>query len=393
MSFPIPSDIGAIIQTFTTMNLRLCHSWRDAIDANMKLITDELKRRYPGIRRTIDGSTYSTLFTSMQDAIASGETILTRRIVAYTGYLPINWDLLIFSFDPIIGIIPGQKIVVEMLMNHMIDRGKVYLSFLLGERKIFNKYTKDLPSQVVDDIVKLRDDDPSLIWMYQQPSFFCITDKNYNAALPNIIDHYRLSRSPDCIRTFYNLKYPNNDKPEVLTFSNSVMDCTVKSNPASSTIAYLAGKNIEIGDMNSNIIPTETAFAVKPYLCKSIDLESIFFMNRPDLFELLDYHIADILRLIPTKQMGKRTSDYFYHRNINWVETVILMRDELKGKLSAQKIPANWRRQLACAIVLEDTNSIHHIQKTYQTKYRDVISQLNNLIQQFPNTSRLIQLI
>jgi hypothetical protein len=67
-----------------------------------------------------------------------------KIILTYGGYLPIRWDLLLFSFT-YIPLTERWKDLLHLVTNKAGRIYRVYESFILGEKELINKYTEDIP--------------------------------------------------------------------------------------------------------------------------------------------------------------------------------------------------------------------------------------------------------
>lgn len=76
---------------------RVAKEWKKSVDMEAANALKNLRIKYEGSMHTLDRKVYSTIYTKMRQATRAGDTEIIRPIVAYSRYLPINWDLLAFD--------------------------------------------------------------------------------------------------------------------------------------------------------------------------------------------------------------------------------------------------------------------------------------------------------
>lgn len=100
----LPTDVAEIINAFNpSLNLRSAsRTLRDIVDRNAVLLVENLRNKYRGMRNALMSTSknpdrYSSIFTSLQDAIIARDVKILSPILQYRGYLPVPWDQLLFS--------------------------------------------------------------------------------------------------------------------------------------------------------------------------------------------------------------------------------------------------------------------------------------------------------
>ena len=98
----IPDDIILLIASYHPIPAilrRVSTSWRDKIDSYTNDTISALRRKYSGVMRTLDGESYSTIYTCLRQAIRDNNVGIVSILCTWTGYLPIPWNLYVYDIE------------------------------------------------------------------------------------------------------------------------------------------------------------------------------------------------------------------------------------------------------------------------------------------------------
>lgn len=76
---------------------RICVYWNATVEIMKDMAIYDLVKSYPGLMNTIDGQTYSTIYTSIRESIRAENVEVLSKVVNCSGYIPVPWDLLAYD--------------------------------------------------------------------------------------------------------------------------------------------------------------------------------------------------------------------------------------------------------------------------------------------------------
>lgn len=273
---------------------RVSHEWLNVIECSVTEAIERLTLKYPGRMRDIDDEIYSTLYTSMREAIRANDLADIAIIASSSGYLPIPWDLLAYDvsfhggYEALACRFSPYGHVIHELITVGFNEDSKYPIYLY---KPFSTCGEEWGSQVefVSDIVnlgKIRASGKYGNGYYLDTAGLPILNRD---DVTNIVGRNRLL-------------------PHLYMYDDSLPEYTIAAIGTDDRLDLY--EHIHSRDRRTYGSHKQVDVSFYPHVPPDLDLDTIILLDRVDLFDQIAYQ--DIINMIQKDGMipGRYIAEY-----------------------------------------------------------------------------------